>query len=320
MKKIAIVLLLLLPLSIVAQVDRKEFRQNKEIRQEVNTLFNELYLQNSEISFVTFPYSQVGMNNYTVLTANLVPHYYVFPKQWRMGLTLTPQIRIRIWDDYSFPIRTPSFIPQATFFMKLNLNPNRYKYFSLKLAHHSNGQDGAPLNADSTINLVNGNFHTNYVEWAYNFGFQNSKGNSYYKLGIELHTGLLELLDEPAYRDKYGKIRVNFAMSGSKYVNIITEKMFRKILVDPTENKQELWRTVFEAMYIADKEVDIDWYQRFNAELKLYRKIRNSPNTAWFMSFGYLGHDYYNIYFLNSYPIVRFGLAAGNSFLYKNAQ
>jgi len=318
-KKIVLMLLAFLEINIlIAQVSRQDFRNDLEIRHKVNSDFNELYLQNSDIGFVTFPYTQVGMNKYTMLTANLTPHYFVFPKHWRIGLTLTPQIRIRIWDDVSYPIKTPSFIPHATLFFKLNLNKQSYKYLSLNLAHHSNGQDGAPLNPDGTINLVNGNFATNYVEAALNMGSEKADGNHYYKIGLEVHSGLFDILDEPAYRDKYGHIRINLRTSGSKYINILTRKIFKKRNEDPTVYKQEKWRTVFEGMYILDKNIDINWYQRFNAELKVYRKIKNSPNTAWFISAGYLGHDYYNVYFLHSYPIMRFGLAAGTGFFSKN--
>ncbi len=317
-KIIPLVLFILAGITIQAQVSRKDFRTDLEIRHQVNSDFNELYLQNSDISFVTFPYSQIGMDNLTMLTANLVPHYFVFPKQWRIGLTLTPQIRIRIWDARSYPIKTPSFIPHATMYFKLNLNKASYKYLSLRIAHHSNGQDGAPRNPDGTVNLRTGNFNTNYIEAAANFGSQLPEGNHYYKLGLELHSGLLGILDEPAFRDQFGKIRINFRTSGTKYINLITTRLFKKRRNDPTIYKQELWRTVFDGMVIIDKNVNIEWYQRFNAELKVYRKIKNSPNTAWFFSAGYLGHDYYNVYFLHHYPIIRLGLAAGTGFLYKN--
>ena len=320
MKKFFTFLLILFVTGIVsfAQINSSSFGNDVVTRKKINTKFNDLYMQNSDIGYLTFPYTQQGADYNYVLTGHLVPHYYVFPKDWRVGFVITPSIRIRIMDGKSLPVRTPSYIPGGTLYFKINRDTAHYKYLSLAVFHHSNGQDGAPLMSDGSINTYNGNFGTNYVEVALNFGSQTAKKNRYYKLGLEAHSGLLEKWDEPAYRDKFGKLRVNAKIVGTKYITRFADFINTRALKRPTSKEtQELWRAVFEGMLIIDPNVDLPWTQLFNAELKIYRKIGNSPNTSWFLSGGYIGHDYYNIYFEDHYPVFRFGLAAGTSFFQK---
>ena len=318
---------LLIASSITAQkVTRKEFRTDQTVRAKTNSQFSDLYIQNSEIGYLTMPYTQLGSGDSYILTGNIVPHYYVFPKNWRVAMVISPQIRMRILQQESWPIRTPSYLPSAAMFVKLNINPEKYKYLSFKYTHHSNGQDGIALNTAGDIESINirtGNFNTNFAEVALNFGKQNEiSGNRYFKIGLEAHSGLIEDFDEEALRKFFPQARLNIRIADSdnmvKFINVVTRSLNR-----PVESSQELWRVVLDGMFVLDKfipasEYEGEWYRNFNAEMKVYRKIKNSPNTSFFFSAGYIGHDYYNIYFRDYYPVFRLGLAAGNSFFNKN--
>lgn len=321
MKKTYFILLLFLlsGITVFAQSESGSFRKDPIVRKKINTKFNELYMQNSEIGYLTFPYTQQGAGRNYVLTGHIVPHYYVFPKDWRIGLVITPAVRVRIMDNESFPVRTPSYIPGGTLYFKLNRDTAHYKYLSIGAFHHSNGQDGEPLNTDGSINTINGNFGTNYIEVALNFGSRTSEKNRYFKFGLEAHTGLIDKWSEPAFKGKYANLRVNYKIAGSNYIAKFADFIKTKALYNSPKTKKvkEAWRTVFEGMLIVDPEIDLPWYKMFNAELKIYRKIGNSPNTSWFLSAGYIGHDYYNVYFDENYPVFRFGLAAGTSFFNK---
>jgi hypothetical protein len=317
-KKLFLVLLFLVAeITLFAQINEKQsFSKDIVTRKKINTKFNELYIQNSEIGYLTFPYTQVGSRYDYVLTGYIVPHYYVFPTDWRISLVITPAVRIRIMDDKSFPVRTPSYMPGGTFYFKLNRDTAHYKYLSVALFYHSNGQDGLPLNPDGSINTYNGNFGTNFVEVALNFGSESATKNRYFKLGVEAHSRLIDQWSEPAFKGRYSNLRVNYKISGSKYITRFADFVKTKALKSPTTKEtKELWRTVFEGMVSVDSDANLDWDKMVNAELKIYRKIGNSPNTSWFLSAGYIGHDYYNVYFEHSYPVFRFGLAAGSSFL-----
>jgi len=320
MKKITILIIVLLISITGFSQKRRDVRNDLALKLKVKSFYQEMYIQNSTMSTFTLPYCQQGSGTNYVLTGNIAPNYYVFPKNWGLALVLTPQIRVRGEMGKSYPLQPASFVPHGTFYLKLSPDTVNYKYLSLQIAHHSNGQDGDPLTSDGSINTVDGNFNTNYAELALNFGHQTNRSHQYVKLGVELHSGLLEILDEEAYRDQFGKIRFNYIFSDSKYTSLLIKRTRR---TQTAQSTQELWRTVLEGMVIADSDylgyplTNVEWYQRFNVELKIYRKIKNSHNTSIFVSAGYLGHDYYNIHFQEHYPIFRIGLAAG-SFFFKD--
>jgi len=318
MKKTILLLMMFLmtEIGVFAQINSKlSFRTDVVTRKNINSKFNELYMQNSDIGYLTFPYTQQGADRNYVLTGHIVPHYFVFPKDWRIGFVITPAVRVRIMDETSFPVRTPSYIPGGTLYLKINRDTAHYKYLSLGVFHHSNGQDGPPLNTDGSVNKINGNFGTNYLELAINFGSQTEDKNRYFKFGLEAHSGLIDKWHESAFDGKYANLRVNYKMVGSSYITRFADFVKTKAFKSATTKKiKESWRTVFEGMVIIDPEIDLPWYRLFNSELKIYRKIGNSPNTSWFLSAGYIGSDYYNVYFEEHYPIFRFGLAAGTSF------
>jgi len=96
---------------------------------------------------------------------------------------IIPQFKVRIFqddpkfDDRSFPVRTPSYLPGITYFYskKKKWTPrskdenglvNNYQkgiFYGLRIFHHSNGQDGAEFTPDGELNVYNGNFGENII-------------------------------------------------------------------------------------------------------------------------------------------------------------
>jgi hypothetical protein len=105
--------------------------------------------------------------------------------RWRVAYSLvgTPRVRLRMFDERSAPVRTPSYMPRGTlmmmFFRGERTEPrHRVGIWSpeLTVGHHSNGQDGCLFATDtlmgdecvgredlSHINRLDGSFSTNYV-------------------------------------------------------------------------------------------------------------------------------------------------------------
>lgn len=110
--------------------------------------------------------------------------------------SLTPMVRIRMFADPSFPVRTPSYMPRTTL-QYFNIRraeaskesseqarfqqPVRMWIANLTLSHYSNGQDGCffveqervndtcfpvslPNPSGLTVNRVSGSFSTNFVQ------------------------------------------------------------------------------------------------------------------------------------------------------------
>src|SRR5680860_1792947 len=94
-------------------------------------------------SYITFP-TDIGNIEPLWFEGNIIPNFYIREsKNSRLMGVLTPQIIIRMYQEISCPVRTPSYIPQITFYYRLENKSNLWtQNLFLRFAHHSNGQDG----------------------------------------------------------------------------------------------------------------------------------------------------------------------------------
>ena len=94
-------------------------------------------------SYVTFPFD-IGNLEPLLFEANVSPNFKIRErKDSRLMAVLTSQIIIRMFDEYSYPVKTPSYIPQIAFYFLTGHkeSANKLTLFG-KIAHHSNGQNG----------------------------------------------------------------------------------------------------------------------------------------------------------------------------------
>jgi len=121
---------------------------------------------------------------------------------WGWQLSATPMVRLRVFNEESSPVRTPSYMPKATVqiarFKNLSTaDPSDEGEFSrgpiemwlvdvIPFGHHSNGQKGCLFTSQSrdaagvcvesarpqsrAINTTDGSFSTNYVEALMRYG------------------------------------------------------------------------------------------------------------------------------------------------------
>jgi hypothetical protein len=308
---------LLVALSCLCQ--RDSVVSNLRFGQEQNVAYSQLYILNSDIGDISFFDQGHPDGRQYILNGNIVPNFYVTPRKWPFVLVLSPIVRVRIIENqHSWPVRTPSFQPGGQIYFPFDRSQLvNYKYMSFGIFHHSNGQDGEPLDMYGNPNLRNGDFTTNFFITDFHKGKISDNGNKYLRLGVELHSGLIEKGDQPAYRDRFAKARINYQLGYTKFVRYINRFLYKDAMIDSTHTEEEKYRLILNGMIVVD-DINADWNQRFNIELKGYRKIHNSENVAVFASIGYTGHDNYNIYFYQPYPFVRIGLAASNAFMYNN--
>ncbi|RYF97220.1 MAG: hypothetical protein EOO00_00755 [Chitinophagaceae bacterium] len=285
--------------------------------QEMNIAYSQLYVLNSDIGDISFFDQGHPDKRQYILNTNIIPNFYITPRKWRFNIVLTPVVRARIIaNQKSLPVRTPSFNPGGQIYFPIDRTKlTDYKYLSIGYYHHSNGQDGSPLDSLGNPNLYNGNFVTNYLIANYHLGKITTKQNNYLRLGLELHSGLVKTGDEPAYRDLFGKLRVNYHYAYTRFARIVNKRTRNAVPQSSEITEEEKYRLVISGMFIVDN-ITAKWNQYFNVEVKYYRKIQGSENAAFFGSVGYMGHDYYNVYFYQPYPFVRIGIAASNAFLY----
>jgi len=254
-------------------------------------------LANQTDSYVTFP-TDIGNIESLLFEANVNPSFIVRErKDSKLMAVLTPQIIIRMYNEESFPVRTPSYIPQIAFYYEAKKTAAlNYLVLFGKIAHHSNGQDDNFYNEDGTINLLSGNFATNFFEFgllktAYSNRLRAIKS---VKSSIEIHPKSWMLVE---LKGQYSGLRWHNAFTSFKFpININEHERANFSLKAETtlmlDNFNDL--TVF----------DLD---RFNASLTFYYHPKFLEDIGLFVQF-YHGMDFYNIYFDHQLSIVRFGI------------
>ncbi len=312
MKQIfAIVIILISNLKLFAQSD-----------QTANQEFIERYKQNSELSY-TSPLSEIGAPSKYLLSGKLTTTYMILgTKSLPIAFALIPDFTVRVRNENSAGVRTPSFKLGGTAFIRLNKDVKNYKYAELGFTHHSNGQDASAVNTDGTINTYNGNFSTNYLTTSYRFGkFDNHEQaenyNSYnHKVGLEWHKWFSY---EKALEGKYGFTRLLYDFSFRKYAFYTSEKENRwKKSTSKDNTKKSLEKEFLRlnaqfsyAVNAMNSSPLTDIKKRLNAELTANYSLPFMHNVFLMATAGYYGEDRYNIYFGDNYPFVRFGISTG---------
>lgn len=273
------------------------------IRQEVDSIFPELTLSkmalvNQKDSYITFPLD-IGNIEPLMFEANVNPSFIIRERQdSKLMAVLTPQIIIRMFNEESYPVRTPSYIPQISFYYlaKQQSANNTLSIFG-KIAHHSNGQDGSFYNEDGAINLLTGNFATNYFEIGILKSSYSSRLNAIkvFKSSIEAHpkSWMLEELEGLysglRWHNSFTAFKIPFGNSKISHRPHFSVKLETNLMLDQYNN------------------LDFFDADRINAGLTFYYHPQFLEDIGFFVEF-YHGMDNYNIYFQHQLDVIRFGI------------
>jgi len=286
------------------------YKNNLDFRRAIGVIYSEKYIINADPGDLTFFDQGHPHGRQFLLVSNIVPYFAITRRRSPVYFVINPTVRVRQFvNQPSLPIRTPSYqIGGLMFFNPFKHDITHYKYFSTGIYHHSNGQDDDALLDDGSVNLKTGNFVTNYLVFNFFNGHHRDEINSYYKVGMEIHSGLFKFADEPLLRARFSQFRLNGQYSISKYGSSEIQSGIEG--VPSTTDRYLRTRVILDAT-IGLGDTDTNWNQHFNVELKYYYNLWYGENTTLFASVGYMGIDYYNIYFTEPYPFVRIGIAAG---------
>jgi len=256
-------------------------------------------LVNQGNSYITFP-TDIGNIEPLWFEADLSPEFYIRKsKDSRLMGVLTPQIIIRMYQERSFPVRTPSYMPQITayYLMSPKKDKNTFSVFG-KIAHHSNGQDGDFYLENGKINLLSGDFATNYFEIGIittNY-INRLNAHRFIKTSIEVHPTSWSA-DELAGR--YSTVRWHNTVS------------FFKLPINENKNTEKRAQISLKGettwMFGSIDEWDNFSSKRFNMRLTFYYHPKIFEDIGLFAQI-YHGMDYYNMYFNHQLSVIRFGI------------
>ncbi|MBA4321384.1 MAG: hypothetical protein C0408_01065 [Odoribacter sp.] len=259
----------------------------------------ELSQVNQGNSYVTFP-TDIGNIEPLWFETNLIPNFYLRQsKNSRLMGVLTPQIILRMYQERSYPVRTPSYMPQITVYYMLKGGENGRKLSLFgRYAHHSNGQDGDFFGENGEINLKSGDFATNFLESGLILTNINTRFNAYqfFRTSIEIHP---QAWSGEELEGIYSRFRWHNAFSIYK----LSTKNDRntKEKADISVKGESTW--MFGELNNWD-EVSLN---RLNLNFTFYYHPKFLEDIGLFVQF-YHGSDYYNIYFSHRLDILRFGL------------
>lgn len=250
-------------------------------------------------SYITFP-ADIGNIEPLWFEANLSPNFYIRKSiNSRLMGVLTPQIIIRMYREGSYPVRTPSFMPQITvyYLMPLENKKNTLSIFG-KLGHHSNGQDGDFYLENGEINLLSGDFATNYFE----VGMITTKSVSYLNAHQFFKTSL------EVYPTKWSCVELK-----NNYSNVRWHNMFSVFKLPKSENAESKKKAKISLkgeatlMFGNIKGWEDFSSNRLNLKFTLYYHPRFFEDIGFFAQV-FHGMDYYNIYFNHQLDVIRVGI------------
>ncbi|WP_221930096.1 hypothetical protein [Fodinibius sediminis] len=204
-----------------------------------------------------------------------------------------------MYQEESFPVRTPSYMPQLTlyYFLKKRANLQTLSLYG-RIGHHSNGQEGGFYLKDGDINLKSGSFSTNYLELGFIKTNVSGRLNAYqfYKTSLEFHPK--KLVDTPLH-GMYSRLRWNNSLSIFRLSPEIMQNNSKRPAM--SLKGETTWK-------FGDYE-NLNTFspQRLNLSLTFYYHPNFLEDIGFFARY-YHGSDYYNIYFDHQLDILRFGI------------
>lgn len=234
-----------------------------------------------------------------IFEGNLIPNFIIRSnKEAKLMAVVTPQIILRMYNEESLPVRTPSYMPHITFYYSIGkeLSINNFTIFG-KIAHHSNGQEDDFYMENSNINYHSGNFSTNYFEFGLikTFYDTNLKAAQFFSSSLEIHP---ERFSDIELRKLYSFYRWN------------NQFAIFKLPYETTEGQKEKAKFSLKGQ-ITWLFGDVNNWEFFSlnriiTSLTFYYHPPFLEDIGLFVQY-YHGQDYYNIYFPKSRDIFRIG-------------
>lgn len=232
--------------------------------------------------------------------------YYMLHKNNKWGLEFSTKVILRMYDEFSCPIRTPSYMPRITSYFNASGSKKQYEpILYVSWCHHSNGQDGSFYREDDStcINTFSGDFSTNMVEiGAFMSEAVKMRGDNLlmFRCSAEYH-----YQQSVELKELYGNYRLNNEVRVIWYPWKKSHKGFS------VDERNFSIRTMLKLQWIAGemKGAPVFDANRLTVSLQIAMHPLFLEQVSFFGQY-YYGQDYYNIYFARTLKLVRFGILA----------
>ncbi len=272
------------------------------------TKVDEAIVSTSDRTYVSFgqglgqyktPYKLKRLNP-LVFEGQISPNFFLkLSKNRNTGVAFFPKIVIRMYDEKSLPVKTPSYMPNMLFYHQIrwpfqkklyhSFKPeNQLLFITYRISHHSNGQNGSYfINESDSVNYTNGNFSSNSVEIALSWSAidSNEIGKSFMN-GRIAYERQLDLEREQQMKNTYyyDKLTLETHIIYSEKIKVYITYSF-------------MWGT---RAFGVRNSLDV---------FLVVKPSRRLTNFSVFLR-GYAGPDYYNIYYENKLRAMTVGIIA----------
>ncbi|TDI87377.1 MAG: hypothetical protein E2O77_13275 [Caldithrix sp.] len=245
--------------------------------------------------------------------ADINQHWHFQPGFFndRCFLKINPRVRLRLFQENSTPVKTPSFMPNITLFFgfgKTTELTTGFTYYSIMLSHHSNGQAGEFYNPNTdSINIQTGSFSTNFFDFGINrIWGENQMLQAWTRLSLIWHPGF-NRSDE--LKDQYEKLKIalttstirgkrrtmGFNMELNGYISYTLKGLDYTLIPGGGVN--------------ASTAIKADWKDRVNWGLSMNFGRLDEGDFRYFIKYDH-GYDYYNINFWRKIRRLQVGITA----------
>jgi hypothetical protein len=270
-------------------------QENSKVHEIELTLISQI---NQGNSYITFP-TDIGNIEPLWFEGNVIPNFFLRQsKNSRLMGVLTPQIIIRMYQEESFPVRTPSYIPQITLYYQMNKEKtSKATTVFGRIAHHSNGQEEPFFLDDGSINTKSGDFSTNFFEPGFIRTNFSKRLNAYqfFKTSLEIHPQNWSVEELEGI---YSNVRWHNSFSAFKLSDEKLKQIHKPANI--SVKAETTW-------HFGDIN---NWsstnFNRLDFSLTFYYHPRFLEDIGLFVQY-YNGADYYNIYFSHQLSVLRFG-------------
>jgi hypothetical protein len=247
-----------------------------------------------ELSYLAYPIGLSGLPA-LVFESSIAPDFFVSQPAWPIAFVLTPKIVVRMFNEPSVPVKTPSYMPRASIYAWLTheLSPGETTmYASLTLSHHSNGQSGPFFLNDGSINHESGGFSTNYFELTAYETRLDQRFFGWNALSFVWHPGFGQ---NPELRGRYGLTRLYYATTLLDTEQPLQGKLALQVGAILDDFLHTSHNSVVRAL------------ERFPISVQ-YTVTVPGFDLGLYAGF-YFGHDYYNIWFDNMVQAFQLGIS-----------